>query len=90
MGNMGINSVGIESVFHTRQAGRTECLTSVSREALTRETQLSSFGLTLRILARAGHMILCGMLNREIPAKSSSVSKCLSLHTILSIIQPLQ
>ena len=57
MGNMGINSVGTKSVFQTGQADRTECLTSVSREGLTRETQLSPSGLTLRIPARAGHMI---------------------------------
>ena len=57
MGNIGINSVGTESVYQTRQAGRIECLTSVSREGFTRETQLSPSDLTLRILARAGHMI---------------------------------
>ena len=34
---MGINSIGTKSVFQTGQAGRTECLTSVSREGLTRE-----------------------------------------------------
>ena len=34
---MGINSVGTESVYQTGQAGRTECLASVSQEGLTRE-----------------------------------------------------
>ena len=70
MDNMGINSVGTESVFQTGQTGRTECLASVSREGLTREclagrpysrdtreTQLSPSGLTLRIPVRARHMI---------------------------------
>ena len=57
MGNIGINSVGTESVYQTGQAGRIECLTSVSREGFTLETQLSPSDLTLRILARAGHMI---------------------------------
>ena len=37
MGNMGINSVGTESVFQTGQAGRTECLAGVLCEGLTRE-----------------------------------------------------
>ena len=37
MGNVGINSVGTESVNQTGQAGRTECLTGVSREGLIRE-----------------------------------------------------
>ena len=37
VGNMGINSVGTESVYQTGQVGRTECLASVSREGLTRE-----------------------------------------------------
>ena len=57
MGNIGINSVGTKSVYQTGQAGRIESLTSVSREGFTRETQLSPSDLTLRILARAGHMI---------------------------------
>ena len=37
MGNVGISSVGIESVNQTGQAGKTQCLTGVSREGLTRE-----------------------------------------------------
>ena len=36
------------------------------------------------------HDILREMLSREIPAKPSSVFKCLSLHIALSITQPLQ
>ena len=34
---MGINSVGTERVYQTGQAGRIECLASVSWEGLTRE-----------------------------------------------------
>ena len=34
---MGINSVGIESVFQTGQAGKIECLANVSQEGLTCE-----------------------------------------------------
>ena len=56
MGNVGISSVGIDSVYQNGQVGRTECLMGVSREGLTRETQLSPPGLTLRIPACAGHM----------------------------------
>ena len=35
------------------------------------------------------HDILHGMLSREIPAKPSSIFKCLSFHTTLSITLPL-
>ena len=37
VGNVGINSVGTESVNQTGQAGRTECLAGVSQEGLTCE-----------------------------------------------------
>ena len=37
VGNVGISSVGIESVNQTGQAGRIECLVGVSWEGLTRE-----------------------------------------------------
>ena len=37
MGNVRINSVGIESVNQIGQAGKTECLAGVSQEGLTRE-----------------------------------------------------
>ena len=37
MGNVGIYSVGIESVYQTRHAGKIECLEGVSREGLTCE-----------------------------------------------------
>ena len=54
---MGMYSEGTESAYQIVQSGRTECLAGVSREGLTRETQLSPFGLTLHIPACAGHMI---------------------------------
>ena len=37
MGNVGIYSVGTESVYQIVQSGRTECFTGVSRECHTRE-----------------------------------------------------
>ena len=37
MGNVGINSVGTESVYQIVQSGKTECFASVSREGLTCE-----------------------------------------------------
>ena len=37
VGNMGIYSVGIESVNQIVQTGKTECFASVSREGLTCE-----------------------------------------------------
>ena len=80
MGNVGINSVGIESV---NQTGQAECLAGVSREGLTREclarrpyprdtreTQLSPSGLTLHIpVICKTHASFHGMLSRELPAK---------------------
>ena len=38
VGNVGIYSVGIESVYQIGQSGKTECFASVLREGLTRET----------------------------------------------------
>ena len=67
---MGINSVGTESVYQTGQAGRIECLASVSREGLTRETQLSPFVLNLCIPVMCkAHASFRKMLSHEIPAK---------------------
>ena len=37
VGNVGINSVGAESVYQIVQSGRIECLAGVSWEGLTRE-----------------------------------------------------
>ena len=37
VGNMGIYSVGTESVYQIVQFGRTECFAGVSREGLTHE-----------------------------------------------------
>ena len=71
VGNVSISSVGTESVNQTGQAGRTECLTERLYLQDTRETQLSPSGLTLRILVICkAHASFCGMLSRELPAKS--------------------
>ena len=94
MGKVGIYSVGTESVYQTGQAGRTECLVGVSREGLvgvsdwtsrrdTRETQLSPSVLTLPIpIMCNAHASFRGMFSRELPAKTSLVFCCLSLHTL--------
>ena len=37
VGNVGINNIGTESVYQTRQAGRTEWLAGIFQEDLTRE-----------------------------------------------------
>ena len=37
VGNVGINSVGIESVYQKRQSSKTKCFASISREGLTCE-----------------------------------------------------
>ena len=71
VGNVGINSVGTESVNQTEQVGRTECLVGKPYPQDTRETQLSPFGLTLRIPVMCkAHASFRGMLSRELPAKS--------------------
>ena len=73
--NVGIYSVGTESVYQIIQTGRTECLVGVSRE-----------GFTLEILARHSclhhvltlcipvmcktHALLRGKLSREILART--------------------
>ena len=49
MGNVGINSVGTESVYQTGQADRTKCLVGVLRE-----------GLACEILARHSCLHLAG------------------------------
>ena len=43
MGNVGIYSVGAESMYQIVQSGRTKCLKDVSREGLTREILDSSY-----------------------------------------------
>ena len=69
--NVGIYSVGIESVYQIAQSSKIECFASVSREGLTHETQLSPSVLTLYIpvICRA-HASFRGMLSHELPAKT--------------------
>ena len=75
MGNVGIYSVGTESVYQIVQTGRIECFAGVSREVFylrdTCETQLSPCILTLRIpIMCKAHASLRGMLSREILART--------------------
>ena len=97
VGNMGIYSVGIKSVYQIARSGKTECLAGRPDPRDTRETQLSPSVLTLRIsvMCRAHallrEMLSRKMLSREIPAKTSSVFNSFIFHTLsLSITQPLQ
>ena len=80
LGNVGINSVGTESVYQKWLSGKTECFASVSREGLTcellvprdtRETQLSPSVLTLHIpvICRA-HASFYEMLSRKLLTKT--------------------
>ena len=74
MGNEGIYSVGLESVYLIVQTGRTECLTGVSWEGLTREIlarhNCIHLVLTLHIPVMCKtYASFRGMLSREIPAK---------------------
>ena len=71
MGNEGINSVGTESVYQIVQCGRTKCLAGRPYPRDTRETQLSSFVLTIRIpVICKAHASLRGMLSHELPART--------------------
>ena len=70
VGNVGINSVGTESVYQTGQAGRIECLARRLYPRDTRETQLSPSGLTLRIPVMCkAHASFRRMLSHELSAK---------------------
>ena len=87
VGNVGIYSVGIESVYQIGQSGKTRCFASVLREVLTHEL-LAKYSclhpvLTLRILVMCRtHASFCGILSRELPVKTLQSLICLSLHTL--------
>ena len=67
MGNVGIYSVGTESVYQIVQSGRIECFAERPYSRDTRETQLSPSILTLRILVMCkAHASLRGMLSCEL------------------------
>ena len=68
------------------------CLAGTPYPRDTRETQLSPSVMTLHIPVMCNaHASFQWMLSRELPAKTSSVFSCLSLHTLsLSNTQPLQ
>ena len=68
---MGIYSEGTENVYQTVQTGKTKCLVGVSREGLTRETQLSPSIQTLRIPVMCkAHASLRGKLSHKLPARN--------------------
>ena len=86
MGNVGIYSVGTESVYQIVQTGRIECLAGVSREGLTYEIlarhSYLHLVLTLRIPVMCkAHASLRGKLSHEIPTRTLLALICLSLHT---------
>ena len=88
---MSINSVGTESVNQTGQAGKTECLVGRPYSQDTCETQLSPYGLTLRISVMCkAHASFHGMLSHELPAKSLQSSVAWVFILSLSNTQPLQ
>ena len=91
VGNVSINSVGTESVNQTGQAGKTECLVGRPYSQDTCETQLSPYGLTLRISVMCkAHSSFHGMLSHELPAKSLQSSVAWVFILSLSNTQPLQ
>ena len=71
MGNVGIYSVGTESVYQIVQSGRTECFAERPYPRDTREIQLSPSVLTLRISVMCKtHASLRQMLSRELPVRT--------------------
>ena len=94
VGNIGINSVGTESVYQNWQSGKTECLASVSWEGLTHEIlarhSCLHFVLTLRIPACTSYMShFAGCLIMRYLRKLFNLQLLESSHS-LSITQPLQ
>ena len=86
VGNVGIYSVGTESVYQIGQSGKTEFFVSVSREGLTHELLAKHSYihpiLTLRIpVICKAHASFRGMLSHELSTKTLQSSICLSLHT---------
>ena len=87
VGNVGIYSVGTESVYQIGQSGKTECFASVSREGLTNELLAKHtyfhpvLTLHIPVMYRA-HASFRGMLSRELPTKTLQSSICLSLHIL--------
>ena len=91
VGNVGINSVGTESVNQTRQADKTECLTGKPYPRDTCKTQLSPSSLTLRIpIMCKTHASFRGMLSRKLPTKSLQSSVGWVFILSLPNTQPLQ
>ena len=93
MGNVGINSVGIESVYQTGQVDIIECLVGVSWEGLTCEILARHSCLhpvlTLRIPACASHMShFAGCLVTRYPRKLFNLQLLEFLHSLF-IRQPL-
>ena len=94
VGNVGIYSVGTESVYQIAESGKTECFASVSREGFTRELLTKHSCLHLSWLftfqSCAGHMHhFAGCLVASYPRKLFCFQLFESSHS-LSITQPLQ
>ena len=87
VGNVGIYSVGIESVDQIGQSGKTECFASVLRKGLTRKLLMKHnylhpvLTLYIPVMCRVNASFR-GMLSCELPAKTLQSSICLILHTL--------
>ena len=83
MSNVGIYSVGTESVYQKRQFGKIECFAGVSREGLTREILAKTSYLHLVLTLHIPVMCRAHALLRELSAKTLHSSICLeSSHTL--------
>ena len=92
--NVGINSVGTESVYQIGQFSKIDCFAGISREGLTHETLAKTsclhpiLILRIPIMCKA-HASLRKKLTRELPAKIALVFNCLEFSHTLSHTQPL-
>ena len=82
VGNDGIYSVGEDVVEQIGQNSKTDCFADISQKGLTRETLAKTnclhpaLTLCIPVMCRA-HISLCGMLTRELSAKTLQSSICL-------------
>ena len=100
MGNVGMYSVGTESVYQIAQFDKTECFTGVSREGLpasySRDTAISicpdsshSSHVQGICIISQGICIISQDAQPRATRKNSSVFNCLSLHTLSFFITQL-
>ena len=86
MGNVGIYSVGTESVYQIAPFGKTICFVGVSQEGLTREILAKHNCLDYTDSSHSSHVQGTCFTSRDALSRdtreNSSSFNCLSLHTL--------